>query len=200
MSLPLLFDTTVETIPSATPYLRVSEKAIAAAWQRWPSRDPDELRVGIAWAGNPTLRTDKLRSMPLSALIPLTGIAGVQLFSLQKGPAAAELATTPAIEDAGQTFDDFHDTAAMISTLDLVLAVDTSVAHLAGALGIPVWVLLPKHPDWRWLEHRDDSPWYPTARIFRKRTPHGWDEVVERVAEALQDPLKTQHHSNWHAS
>jgi len=197
MSLPLLFDTAVETIPRAFPYLQISKEAVASAWQRWPG---DGLRVGIAWAGNPSLRTDKLRSMPLSALLPITAIAGVRLFSLQKGPAAAELHATPGIADAASTFDDFEDTGAMISTLDLVLSVDTSVAHLAGALAIPVWVLLPKHSDWRWLEDRDDSPWYPTARLFRQRTQGGWDEVVERVRDALQHLLVTQTNSNRRAS
>jgi tetratricopeptide (TPR) repeat protein len=197
MSLPRLFDTTVETIPRAFPYLQISKEAVASAWQQWQG---DGLRVGIAWAGNPSLRTDKLRSMPLSALLPITAIAGVRLFSLQKGPAAAELHATPGIADAASTFDDFEDTGAMISTLDLVLSVDTSVVHLAGALAIPVWVLLPKHPDWRWLEDRDDSPWYPTARLFRQRIQSGWDEVVERVRDALQNLLVTRTHSNRRAS
>jgi len=125
--------------------------------------------------------------MPLQALRDLSSIAGTRFFSLQKGPAAAQIQDVPEWQliDWADQLHDFSDTAALISRLDLVIAVDTAVAHLAGAMGKPVWVMLPFSPEWRWLLGRDDSPWYPTMRLFRQTTYGDWPGVIRRVAQAL---------------
>jgi tetratricopeptide (TPR) repeat protein len=192
MSLPLAFDTGIDTaienIPAAVPYLQVDAAAVAAAWKSWPRRG-DELRVGLAWAGNPQYKSDEQRSTALETLLPLARVPGVSFFSLQFGPAAAQIERLRArfpIVDACSRHKDFAETAALAATLDLILSVDTSVAHLAGSMGLPVWILLPHLADWRWLEGREDSPWYPTARIFRQPVPGGWGLLVERVCEELQ--------------
>jgi ADP-heptose:LPS heptosyltransferase len=126
----------------------------------------------------------------LRLLEPLFGLAGVQFFSLQLGPAAAELADFPeTVIDLGPEIEDMADTAALIANLDLVIAVDTAVAHLAGALAKPVWVLLPFSPDWRWFLNREDSPWYPAMRLFRQRILQDWKEVLERVTVALKEEV-----------
>jgi hypothetical protein len=187
MSLPLLFDTTPETIPAATPYLQPDASAVAAAWQLHP-RHGEQLRVGLCWAGNPQYKSDEQRSTSLEHLLPLAHASGATFFSLQFGPAAAQIESVrprfPLI-DACSHHKDFAETAAFAATLDLVLSVDTSVAHLAGAMGLPVWVLLPHLADWRWMEGRDDSPWYPTARLFRQSSPGGWQSLAERVRDEL---------------
>lgn len=187
MSLPLAFDTVEETIPAEVPYLSVPTDMVAQARNRWPG---DGLRVGLIWAGNPQYRSDEARSTKLQTLLPLTSIPGLTFFSLQKGVGWEQLALIGAkagIVDAGSTFKDFYDTAAMMSTLDLIISVDTSSAHLAGALGLPVWILLPHLACWRWLENREDNPWYPTVRLFRQSVPGDWNEVVVRVSKELQD-------------
>ena len=187
LSLPRIFGTEPDSIPAEIPYLQ-AEPALA---ERWASRvaAAGTLKVGLVWAGNPGHALDWYRSLPLRTLAPLLGIEGVRFFSLQKGPAAAEADTAPAataMVNLGPELDDFADTAAVISHLDLVLCVDTAVAHLAGALGKPVWLLLPQPADWRWLEDREDTPWYPTMRLFRQRRRGDWDDVVARVKAALE--------------
>ena len=145
--------------------------------------------MGIAWAGRPTHPNDRNRSLKLGAFAPLAQLAGVRFVSLQKGEAAAEAKSPPEgmeLLDAGPELTDFADSAALIATLDLVIAVDTSVVHLAGALGKPVWVLLPFAPDWRWLLNRDDSPWYPTMRLFRQQRRMDWEPVIAQVHEQLR--------------
>jgi tetratricopeptide (TPR) repeat protein len=188
MSLPLAFGTELATIPAEVPYLTVpnSEKDAARAAAinlPWPSSG---LRVGLVWAGNPTHAKDRFRSIPFSAFAPLLDLEGVHLFSLQMGPAAEQLVPyadrIPTLTLPGA---DLADTAARISHLDLVISVDTAIAHLTGALGIPVWLLLSTEVDWRWLIHHDDSPWYPTARLFRQAELGCWDDVLERVASEL---------------
>jgi len=193
MSLPFAFDTEVETIPGSTPYLSVSSSAIAEAHKRFPSLNQSQrsLRVGIIWAGNPKHRGDAMRSIHLSALEPLASIPGLTLISVQKDAAAGQIREVSErlrlrIIDAEASLHDFADTAALLSTLDLTISVDTAVAHLAGALGVPVWLLVPHLADWRWMENRDDSPWYPTARIFRQPSPGDWRGVVDQVAQALR--------------
>jgi tetratricopeptide (TPR) repeat protein len=188
LSLPLAFGTTLDTIPAPVPYLSVPEKALQkVAAVGWPAVG---LRVGLAWAGNPTHPRDRYRSITLSFLEPLLRLQGVHFFSLQMGPVAAELAATPVpITDLSHAIHDMADTAALIAHLDLVIAVDTSVVHLAGALGKPVWVLLPIAPDWRWLLGRQDSPWYPTMRLFRQSRFGDWESVVEMVRAALMTQL-----------
>jgi hypothetical protein len=147
------------------------------------------MRVGIVWAGSPLHRNDHNRSIPLEALLPLADIAHVHLISLQTGEAARDVADIGTVADLGSAFTDFADTAAAIAALDLVIAVDTAVAHLAGALGKPVWILLPFVPDWRWMTGRDDSPWYPSARLFRQQAAGDWTGVIRRVLSALSQEV-----------
>src|SRR5262249_24919108 len=178
LSLPRLFDTRQETIPPA-PYLRPRPPIV----ERWRSRlaGLDGLKVGLAWAGSAHHVNDYRRSSGLERLQPLLGVPGVSFVSLQVGPRAADLATLApgAIADVASELTDFAETAGVIMNLDLVIAVDTAVVHLAGALGRPVWVMVTFAPDWRWLLDRDDSPWYPSLRLYRQPTPGDWDGVVE---------------------
>lgn len=186
MSLPPAFATVVDTIPALVPYLRADAEATEAARRRWPGAG---LRVGLAWAGNPQQRSDEQRSMALGELLPLAGVPGVSWFSLQMGRSAGqlrELAAEFPIADACSAHRDFAETAALAATLDLVISVDTSIAHLAGAMGIPVWVILPQLADWRWMDEREDSPWYPTARLFRQERAGDWSVPVERMRQELQ--------------
>jgi tetratricopeptide (TPR) repeat protein len=194
LSLPLAFDTQLATIPQSTPYL-AAEPERMAFWKQQLQGLPG-LRVGLAWQGN--AQVEKLiwargRSMPLMALAPLAEVAGVTLVSLQKGPGAEQLLTVPfrdRIVDLGAQFDGgadaFLDSAAVMANLDLVISTDTSIAHLAGALGRPTWVALNIAADWRWLLERTDSPWYPSMRLFRQPDrAHGWDPVVAELRNAL---------------
>lgn len=189
LNLPSVFGTTVETVPSTNPYLHAEPDRV----ERWrtrlapPSRGPAATSlIGIAWAGNPGHRNDHNRSCTLADFAPLARLANLQLVSLQKGEPArqADRATFNLVR-LGDELDDWADTAAAIRALDLVITVDTGVAHLAGALGKPVWVLLPHAAEWRWLENRDTSPWYPTMRLFRQTRPGDWAGVLTRVATAL---------------
>jgi tetratricopeptide (TPR) repeat protein len=186
MSLPLAFGTTVDTIPRRVPYVRADEEEVRAARQRWTGTG---LRVGIAWAGNPQYRSDEQRSMPLLALLPLAGVPGITWFSLQMGTACGQMRTVgerfPLI-DASSTSRDLAETAALVATLDLVITVDTAMAHLAGAMGVPLWVVLPHLADWRWMEERADCPWYPAARLFRQPAPGDWASAVERMRGELE--------------
>ncbi len=144
--------------------------------------------VNLAWAGNPSNKIAAGRSNRLEFFKPLAGIEGVQLYGLQKGAAAGqaeELSNSINVINLGEEFEDFSDTAGVIENLDLIITVDTSVAHLAGAMGKPVWVLIPYVPDWRWMLDREDSPWYPTMRLFRQQRKGDWDQVFERVADEL---------------
>ena len=186
LSLPWLFGTTLETIPAQAPYL--SAPAQRAAPRVVTETRDATLKVGIAWGGNPPVRRNRFRSCTLADFAPLTHMNGIQLFSLQKGAASKELGAHPdfaGVLDLGRTFCDFADPAAAMQALDLIITTDTSVAHLAGALGRPVWVLLSFVPDWRWLLERDDSPWYPTMRLFRQRRHGDWAEVFERATQAI---------------
>jgi tetratricopeptide (TPR) repeat protein len=191
LSLPLAFATALESVPAAVPYLPV----VPAAAARWRERlGADGFKVGLAWAGNPQHKNDRHRSIGLESLSPLLGISGVRWFSLQVGERAADLARLPvgAITDLSDGLDDFAETAAAVAGLDLVISVDTAVAHLAGALGKAVWVLLPSVPDWRWLIGRDDSPWYPTARIFRQPARGDWESVALSLRQALERQIGAQ--------
>lgn len=187
LSLPLAFETRLETIPSATPYLRAPDQAL----KNWQARlgPKTRPRIGLAWSGNPTHKNDHNRSISLRSLLPLLDIEAT-FVSLQKDVRADDAAALKERSDIlqfGDALKDFAETAALISQLDLVISVDTSVVHLAGALGKPVWVLLPFVPDWRWLLDRDDSPWYPTARLFRQSETRDWDGVIRRIHDALHD-------------
>jgi hypothetical protein len=191
LSLPLAFDTTMETIPDAVPYLAADPNAVAAWRQRLAPLAG--LKVGLVWAGSPgptatTRMVDKRRSMALAQLQPLAGVAGVCFVSLQKGDAAAQLKSAPAgfvIHDWTDALHDLADTAALIEALDLVISVDTSVVHLAGALAKPVWMFNRFDSEWRWLLEREDSPWYPTLRQFRQPRPGDWASVVARMTDEL---------------
>ena len=186
LSLPGAFGTDLSNIPAPVPYLRADADKCAA----WSQRLTTEiLRVGVVWTGNPEHTRDRLRSISFSQFRRLTGVAGSTFYALQKGLTVAqreELASAGAIVDLGAELVDFSDTAAIVANLDLVITVDTSVAHLAGALGKPVWILLPHSPDWRWLRERSDSPWYPTARLFRQMIAGQWDSVLDQVTRELQ--------------
>ena len=181
LSLPYILGTTRSTIPGNTAYLRVPTDCEFALL---PDR---KFKVGIVWAGNPKHRKNMQRSCSLSAFLPLLDVSGVSFYSLQKELSEADraLLDQTSIVDLSPHFEDLADTAAAIAQLDLVITVDTAVAHLAGALGKPVWILLAFSPDWRWLLEREDSPWYPTARLFRQSHRGEWDAVFERVTEAL---------------
>ncbi len=187
-SLPLAFGTTLQDIPAEVPYLSADDAA-AARWRDRLGGDSGALNVGLVWAGNPAFRGDRLRSpRELSLYSPLAAVKNVRFFSLQKGEAAKQAAHPPAgmnLTDWTSDFGDFADTAALIANLDLVISSDTAVAHLAGAMGKPVWVILPLSPDWRWMLDRSDNPWYPTMRLFRQTKVGQWTDVIEQVAGAL---------------
>jgi tetratricopeptide (TPR) repeat protein len=188
MSLPLAFGTTIDTIPSTVPYISADRHT-----KRWETflgstgRPP----IGIVWSGSPTHANDRNRSIPLKAMTSLLDV-GAQFVSLQKNLRENDLATLRErsdILDAAPEIESFADTAALIQHLDLVISVDTSVAHLAGALGLPVWVLLPYVADYRWLIDRDDSPWYPTARLFRQTANRDYADVLDRVRTDLNERI-----------
>ena len=188
MSLPRVFRTDLDTIPASVPYIDLEAERVDRLRTRIGS--DDALKVGLVWAGDPAHLRDRQRSVSLAQLAPLTRIPGLRFVSLQKGAAADQVGSAGGgIDpiDLGPDLRDFADTAAAISLLDLVICVDTSVAHLAGALGKPVWVLLPTPVDWRWMEKREDSPWYPTMRLFRQRSPGAWPEVFERLQASLEE-------------
>jgi len=195
-SLPTIFETTLETIPAREPYVFADRQRV----ERWretlnggPGRTGDGRRkVGIAWQGNPKFAGDRYRSVPLRELAPLAAVSDVRLIALQKNHGLEQLTeqTQPfAVEQLGPTLDNeghaFVDTAAVMMSLDLVVTTDTAIAHLAGALGVPVWVALQETPNWRWLIDREDSPWYPTMRLFRQQKLGQWSPVFERIAEEL---------------
>lgn len=186
LSLPLAFGTTVSTVPWSGPYIE-ADHARMQAWRRRLG-EPRALRVGLVWSGNQKHKGDRNRSIPLQVLLPLLG-DGCEWFSLHKEVRKADatvLAAQPRIRHFGEELADFADTAALCALMDVVISVDTSVAHLAGAMGRPLWLLLPDVPDWRWLQVREDTPWYPTARLFRQSEPGNWSGVISRVQQELQ--------------
>lgn len=190
MSIPSCLGLELSTIPADVPYLSADKAKIKAWRKRLGAADKSKRKVGLVWAGSPTFGNDRYRSIPLSDLSALSGLKNVAWYALQKGPAHAQLADAPpafSAHDFTAGLNDFEDTAALIMNLDLVIAVDTGVAHLAGALGKPVWLLLPANSDWRWLEARSDSPWYPGMRLFRQAVLGDWVPVVDEVAKALRD-------------
>jgi hypothetical protein len=190
LSLPALVGTTLATVPAEVPYLS-ADPARVEAWRQRLAAVPG-LRVGVAWQGNPHHKWDRHRSVPLTAFAPLARVTGVRLVSLQKGPGAEQL---PALKDRLRVVDfgdefgasgPYPDTAALMRCLDLVVTVDTATAHLAGALAVPVWVPLSTIVDWRWLLGRQDSPWYPSMRLFRQTQLGDWAPVFDRMAEELR--------------
>jgi hypothetical protein len=186
ISLPLAFKTTIETIPSGVPYIYSSRSG--ALGQPKIIGESGKLKIGIVWSGNPNLANDTRRSILLKTLLPIVS-ESFEWFAIQKDIRdfdRSQISKGHLIKDVSSLLNDFSDTAAVISELDLVISVDTSVAHLAGALGKSVWILLPFHPDFRWLRGRTDSPWYPTARLYRQTRDGDWTDVLERVLEDLK--------------
>jgi tetratricopeptide (TPR) repeat protein len=182
LSLPLIFHTTHEGIPAQVPYIRVDSPSVKK-WKTKIGVQDSEITIGLVWAGR------EQRSCSLEIFSPLSHVDSVTFYSLQKGEAAEQAKNPPdgmKLIDYTEDIHDFSDTAALMENLDLVIAVDTAVAHLAGALGKPVWTLLPFVPDWRWLLNRDDSPWYPTMRLFRQPSPGDWQSVIEEVTGELR--------------
>jgi tetratricopeptide (TPR) repeat protein len=193
MSLPLAFGTTLDTVPPPARVVPAPDRV--AAWRQRLAMLPHP-RVGLVWAGSsqrlhPVMRAlNRRRSITLGRFAPLAAVSGVSFVSLQKGDPAREAATPPAgmaLLDATGELDDFADTAALVAALDLVVSVDTAVAHLAGTLDVPVWILTQFDSDWRWLRERTDTPWYPTARLFRQPVFGDWDSVIDNVVTALRD-------------
>jgi tetratricopeptide (TPR) repeat protein len=199
LSLPLAFGTRLETIPSRTPYLAAPEHQVSA-WRDCLGQH-ERPRVGLVWAGDPRKslpganRIDRQRSLQFDQLAPVLEVRGCGFYSLQKGDdAQAQLRSSTSvgrITDWSADFHDFSDTAALIANLDLVIAVDTAVAHLAGGLGKPLWLINRYNTCWRWLLDRDDSPWYPTARLFRQDATRDWYAVITRIASALHDYVRS---------
>jgi Tfp pilus assembly protein PilF len=188
-SVPHLVHTTLDTIPADVPYLHADPARIGVWRRRLDAMLPHGARrIGLAWSGRPTHPNDRRRSIPLARLAPLAAPGGASFVSLQKPMPPADLpavAQLPGLADLSAELADFGETAALIANLDLVITVDTAIAHLAGAMARPVWIMLPKASDWRWLVDRSDSPWYPTARLFRQITPGAWDPVIAAIAAAL---------------
>ena len=187
--LPRLVGTTPDAVCGSPPYLTADagKRAAMLAWLR-AETPAATLRVGLAWAGRPSHPNDRNRSMPLDALIPLAAVAGISWVSLQKGAAGAQLSGAPMpILDAGAGLHSFEHTAALVDCLDLVIAVDTSVAHLAGALGKPVWIMLPFAADWRWMVGRHSSAWYSSCRLLRQPAPGNWDGALSVLSRDLQE-------------
>jgi len=197
LSLPGILGMTLDSVPADVPYL-FADPALVERWkERLAAECGDKFKVGIAWQGNPQYRGDRQRSIALSQFEPLARVPDVELISLQKGLGSEQVqevaadffvrALGPLDEESGA----FMDTAAIMKNLDLMITSDTAIAHLAGALGIPVWIALPFAPDWRWLRDREDTPWYPSATLFRQGEPENWIDVFERMAARLGDLAKS---------
>jgi tetratricopeptide (TPR) repeat protein len=209
MSLPAVFQTTLDTVPAQIPYLRAPETHAGAPLLSPPQFDEGGSdpccgrpipRIGLNWAGNPNYRADRERSTYLATFLPLLQIPHMEWVSLQKGPPASQIAEilpqlpeNCTLLDACSQDSDLADTACVVEGLDLVVTTDTAIAHLAGAMGKPLWLLLPWQSDWRWMQnesrHRLTTPWYPTARLFRQSSPRNWPELVDRVRRELETEL-----------
>jgi tetratricopeptide (TPR) repeat protein len=187
MSLPAVFATTIETVSWPGPYLGADAEEVAA---KQASPGDDRRRIGLAWCGNPNYKADRERSVHLNTLLPLLRAHPAHWISLQKGPAAAHIGELPpdvSVIDACSGDADLAETAAVIATLDLVITTDTCVAHLAGAMGKPVWILLPHLSDWRWMQDIETTPWYPSARLFRQPSRGDWQPVIPAVISSLRE-------------
>jgi Flp pilus assembly protein TadD len=200
MSLPAVFGTTVETVPWPGAYLGADPLLAFERRAQTPHVRPGlgpghdlaqrPLRVGLAWAGNPRYKADRQRSMELKTLLPLLRTPGINWISLQKGEAAEQLSAVAGsvfVWDGSSADHDLAETAALLATVDLVISTDTCIAHLAGAMAKPAWILLPHLSDWRWMQQVETTPWYPAARLFRQRSPGDWAGVLERVGAELHE-------------
>lgn len=191
MSLPAVFGTLVETVPWTGAYLGADPEEVEGVRRNNLAAHPagkERPRIGLAWAGNPRYKADPQRSMCLAVLVPLFRAIDAVWVSLQKGEAAQQIASLPVgafVHDGCSLDMDLAQTATLLATLDLVVTTDTCIAHLAGAMGKPVWVLLPQLSDWRWMQHKKTTPWYPTARLFRQSRAGDWDSVLKPVIFAL---------------
>ena len=198
MSLPGIFGTTLATIPNQVPYFAKDDKR-QSDWRQRLAEVPG-FKIGIVWQGNPRHKWDRHRSFPLAMLEPLARIDGVSLISLQKDAGAVQVSLLGdrfQVLDLGQELRDLADTAAVLNCLDLAVCCDTAVAHLAGGLCVPVWVVLSTIVDWRWLLKREDSPWYPTMRLFRQERLGEWAPVFERIAAELTKKSKNSENSGF---
>jgi ADP-heptose:LPS heptosyltransferase len=189
LSLPLLAGTRLDSIPAPIPYVQ-PDPEIAQRWAARIGPRDGKLRVGLVWAGSPANNNDHNRSIAVERLAALATEPNVQFYSLQTGAAAATAGDAPpGMHDFTADLSDFAETAGLIAQLDLVITVDTAVLHLAGAMGKPVWAMIPFSPDWRWLMDRTDSPWYPTLRLFRQRFTGDWDSVIAAIAASLKSQI-----------
>ncbi|NWF97982.1 MAG: tetratricopeptide repeat protein [Nitrospirae bacterium] len=187
MSLPLILKTTIDSIPAQIPYISVDSSLINFWTEK--IKDNSNLKIGIAWSGNPKYKRDKQRSCSLKNFLEILKIKPISFYSLQKGSGSEQVKELPEeinLIDFTEEIKDFSDTAAIIQNLDLIISVDTAVAHLAGAMGKPVWTMLPFVPDWRWMLDREDSPWYPTMRLFRQQSIDNWNSVIIRIKKELE--------------
>jgi hypothetical protein len=194
MSLPRIFNTTLDNVPADVPYIEPDARLVD--YWRGELKSIGGFKVGVAWQGSPEFRFDRLRSVPLVNFAPVADLPGVTLISLQKGYGSDQIsaiADRPNVLDWSSRLDEtsgpFLDTAAVMRSLDLMITSDTATAHLAGAIGVPVWVAIPFSPDWRWLRDRDDNPWYPTMRLFRQQRRGDWEHVFRRMATALAQQI-----------
>jgi tetratricopeptide (TPR) repeat protein len=189
LSLPFIFQTNLSTIPAPIPYIYLEPESVRK-WQNRLSLDKTQCKVGLVWAGKPDHSNDQNRSLFFDQLQPLIQVPGISFYSLQKGEAARQVQDLPRglkWVDLSKELHDFKETGAALQNLDLMITVDTAVAHLAGALGRPVWTILPYAPDWRWLLDREDTPWYPTMRLFRQPAFKDWSGVIHEVATCLKN-------------
>jgi hypothetical protein len=187
MMLPVLFDTAVDNIPNKMPYL-TANPLLVEKWRKRLAHDNSKFKTGLVWSGV----SARKKFCSLETFAPFAALQGISYYSLQKGEAVKEVKNTPEgmqLYDYTNEMTDFSETAALIENLDLVISIDTSVAHLAGALGKPVWTLLPFVPDWRWMLNREDSPWYPTMRLFRQPALGDWKSVITDIADTLYKKL-----------
>ena len=192
-SLPHVFETTLETIPCSMPYLFRPENEKSILVQTIEMMDG--FRIGISWSGSPVHQENQNRSCPLSLFYSLTQIKGVVLFGIQKGPACDDLKQSRQmpVVDLSNLIHDFSDTATAIFHMDLIISVDTATAHLAGAMGKPTWIMIPFTPDWRWMRDRNDSPWYPSIRLFRQSEPGNFYGVMQKIEKTLIDVIHNPH-------
>jgi hypothetical protein len=194
LSLPRVFKTRLDSIPAHLSYL-FPEPHLLEGWRKRFAGVKGR-KIGLVWAGNRHFKGDRTRSLSLDRLQPIGAVSGICSYSLQKGYASAQIRCPSAkfqLEDLSSQLHDFAETAAAMCALDLIITTDTSVAHLAAALGRPTWLMLQFVPDWRWMLIRDDSPWYPTMRLFRQPSRGDWDSVIRGVADELRnDALRTE--------
>ena len=193
LSLPAVFGTIIDTVPWSGPYLTAEPEMVREKRHQFPSSGTGP-RIGICWAGNPRYKADAQRSTVLNTLLPLLRTPGFEWISLQKGEPVAQISSLPddvQIVDGSSQEKDLAETAALLATLDAVVTTDTCIAHLAGAMAKPVWILLPYLSDWRWMQKREDTPWYPTARLLRQQTLGDWEGVVQRAVHELTEFRRT---------